>query len=114
MPSHISVRAVQLGLGFAYAALAAWALVRKDSPYALLLSLAVLVVAWLSSQTIEEFDVMPERLWWVAGAGLIVLAAGAAALLAGSPRALDWVSVVMAYCSGNRLKAGGLIPRRPR
>lgn len=97
-------------MGCAYLVLGAAALIRSFTPVALILAVAMVIGAYFTGRTVPDFQVRSDQLLRVCGVGLLMIAAGVAADMAGGPHALGWASVVMAYCAGNRLRAAGVGP----
>lgn len=103
----ISVRLVQKALGVAYAVLALVAVARAPSLTAAVIAVGLLAFAYLTGPVLPDARIPSDQLLRVCGLGLVVLAAGVIVDVAGEPR-LRWAAAVMAYCAGNRLKAGGI------
>ena len=112
MPSTISVRLLQALLGTAYALLAFIALGKAPSLVTLLAAASAMLMSYLTARTISDAFVSPDALAGVCAIGLLIICVGAVADAIGSPQALEWAAIVMAYCAGNRLKAAGIGPAR--
>jgi hypothetical protein len=75
---------------------------------AVAVSLGMMLGAYLTARTIPDIHVRPDEIVRVCGVGLVVLLAGAIVDITGGSHALEWASVVMAYCAGNRFRAAGI------
>jgi hypothetical protein len=110
MTDAVSARAVQTLLGAVYALLALIALARSGTIVMAALAIAMLLGAYITSRTIPDFQVRRDQILQVCGLGLVVIMGGTIVDMTGSPHALEWASVVMPYCAGNRLRAAGIGP----
>lgn len=107
MPQLVSVRAIQALLGAAYLLLAVFAVGRAHMPLTAIIAAGMMLVAYVTGITIPDVLVRREAIPRVCGVGLVVISVGAAMDLWGGANQLTWVSVAMAYCAGNRLRAAG-------
>jgi hypothetical protein len=110
MPETVNVRAIQALLGVAYLLLAAIALARASMILTAAIATGMMLLAYVTGRTIPDVLVPREAILRACGIGLIVLLIGALMDLWGGANELGWVSVAMAYCAGNRLRAAGLGP----
>lgn len=108
MGTSLRVRFVQLALGFAYSFVLVLGLARAASLRSKLIAFALLFASYATGIVVPDATV-PRGSWVrVCGIGILVLTGGAVAVLAGGSDALVWAVPVMAFCAGNRFKAGGL------
>lgn len=110
MAEFVRLRALQAMMAAAYAALAAIALVRDPLPLRIILCAGVAAAAYLTGRSLPDIMIPREAIPRAIGIGLIVALVGAAVEMAGDPHALGWVSIAMACCAGNRLRAAGIGP----
>jgi len=110
MAEFVRLRALQAMMAAAYAALAAIALVRDPLPLRIILCAGVAAAAYLTGRSLPDIMIPREAIPRAIGIGLIVALVGAAVEMGGDPHALGWVSIAMACCAGNRLKAAGIGP----
>ena len=107
MPRLVRVRALQAVLAAAYLLLAAVAVARLRTPLVVVFAAAMTIGAYLTGRTVPDVYVRREAILQVCGVGLLIIIFGIAADVTGGSRALEWASIAMAYCAGNRLRAAG-------
>lgn len=108
MGSSLRARSLQIIMGLAYSSVLVVALVKLASSRSILIALALFVASYATGSIVPDF-VVPRSSWVrVCGIGVLVLIGGAYATLMGGSQALGWAVAVMAYCAGNRFKAGAL------
>lgn len=108
MPMTVSVRMLQALLGLAYLLLATVALARSHDLVTMIIAAGLMLGGYLTGRTVPDAFVSRDAVLRICLVGLVVIAAGFVADVAGGSRALQWASIVMAYCAGNRLKAAGI------
>lgn len=112
MPGLVSVRMLQALLGTAYAILAGVAMVRAPNPMVLLVAAGAVLLSYMTARTIPDAFVSLDAVFGTSAVAVAFIGIGAVADAMGSPHALEWVAIVMAYCAGNRLRAAGIGPAR--
>jgi FtsH-binding integral membrane protein len=110
MTDVVSARSIQAWLGISYVLLALIAVARSATVVTAAIALAMMLGAYLTGRTIPDIQVSQSEILRVCGMGLLVIAVGIVVDIVGGSHALEWASVVMAYCAGNRLRAAGIGP----
>jgi hypothetical protein len=84
------------------------AVVRGTALTTAVAALVLAVLAYITGQRMPDRHIPIKLLGRVCGPGMLVLAAGIAGLIIGTPSSMTFSLIIMGYCSGSRIKAAGI------
>jgi hypothetical protein len=108
MVRTVQLRDAQIALGAAYLVVAVLAFARRPEPVSLAACVVVGAFSYLTGVTCAPARIPLRELWRAVGLGVLVLAVASTVAGLGPRSWMLWVPIAMAYCCGNRLRAGAL------